>query len=70
MATKSSFEKKMTRLNELSVALERGEAPLEELLKIFEEGIKLYRECNAILEETESKIQTILLSEEAGDESQ
>lgn len=65
MATKSNFEKKMDRLGELSVILERGEAPLEELLKVFEEGIKLYRECNTILETTESKIQTILLSEEA-----
>jgi len=44
MAVKSNFEKKMDRLGELSVILERGEAPLEELLKVFEEGIKLYRE--------------------------
>jgi len=65
MAAKSNFEKKMERLGELSVLLERGDAPLEELLKVFEEGIKLYRECNAILETTESKIQTILISEEA-----
>lgn len=65
MAAKSNFEKKMDRLSELSVILERGDAPLEELLKVFEEGIKLYRECNVILETTESKIQTILLSEEA-----
>lgn len=64
MATKSNFEKKMERLGELSIVLERGDAPLEELLKVFEEGIKLYRECNTILETTESKIQTILTSEE------
>lgn len=64
MATKSNFEKKMERLGELSIVLERGDAPLEELLKVFEEGIKLYRECNTILETTESKIQTILSSEE------
>ncbi len=70
MAAKSTFESKMNRLNDLSTALEKGDAPLEELLKIFEEGIKLYRECNAILDATESKIQTILLSGEASDESQ
>ncbi|HAS72659.1 MAG TPA: exodeoxyribonuclease VII small subunit [Clostridiales bacterium UBA8960] len=64
MATKSNFEKKMQRLGELSVALERGDAPLEEMLKLFEEGIKLYRECNTLLEATESKIQTILTAEE------
>jgi len=64
MAAKSTFEKKLERLTELSVILERGDAPLEELLKVFEEGIKLYRECHSILEKTESKIQTILTSEE------
>lgn len=68
MAVKSTFEKKLNRLNELSVILERGDAPLEELLKAFEEGIKLYRECNAILEDTESKIQTILV--EQGDSNE
>lgn len=68
MAVKSTFEKKLSRLNELSVILERGDAPLEELLKTFEEGIKLYRECNTILEDTESKIQTILV--EQGDTSE
>lgn len=63
MAVKSTFEKKLSRLNELSVILERGDAPLEDLLKAFEEGIKLYRECNTILEDTESKIQTILVEQ-------
>ncbi|MDH8677079.1 exodeoxyribonuclease VII small subunit [Fusibacter bizertensis] len=65
MASKSTYEKKLERLSELSTILERGEAPLEELLKVFEEGIKLYRECNTILESTEAKIQTILTNEEA-----
>ncbi|GAB6108866.1 exodeoxyribonuclease VII small subunit [Fusibacter bizertensis] len=69
MAGKSTYEKKIERLSELSTILERGEAPLEELLKVFEEGIKLYRECNTILDNTESKIQTILIKEEANDES-
>lgn len=67
MAGKSTYEKKIERLSELSTILERGEAPLEELLKVFEEGIKLYRECNTILDNTESKIQTILIKEEAND---
>ncbi len=65
MAGKSTYEKKLERLSELSMILDRGDAPLEELLKVFEEGIKLYRECNTILENTEAKIQTILTKEEA-----
>ena len=63
MAAKSTYEKKMERLDELTRTLERGEAPLEELLKVYEEGIKLYRECHKILDQTESKIETILHSE-------
>ena len=69
MAGKSAYEKKIERLAELSTILERGEAPLEELLKVFEEGIKLYRECNLILESTEAKIQTILVDEEGSNEA-
>lgn len=68
MAVKSSFEKKMDRLTELSDILDRGDATLDELLKSFEEGIKLYRECNKILDQTEAKIQTILVSEEVDHE--
>ena len=68
MAVKSSFEKKMDRLTELSDILDRGDATLDELLKSFEEGIKLYRECNKILDQTEAKIQTILVSDEVDHE--
>ena len=60
MAKQSTYEKNIERLNEISTLLERGDVPLEELLKAFEEGIKLYRVCHSILETTESKIQTIL----------
>ncbi len=68
MAVKSSFEKKMDRLTELSDVLDRGDATLDELLKSFEEGIKLYRECHKILDQTEAKIQTILVSDEVDHE--
>ena len=60
---KSSFEEKLNRLQEIANALEKGDLSLEEMLKAFEEGIKVYRECNTILESTEAKIQ-ILMTEE------
>ena len=63
MASKSTFEKKMERLDEITQILEKGEVPLEMLLKVYEEGVKLYRECHQILSETESKIETILVEE-------
>lgn len=62
-AKKSSFEEKLNRLQEIANALEKGELTLEEMLKAFEEGIKVYRECNTILESTESKIQMLMTEE-------
>lgn len=60
---KSSFEEKLNRLQEIASALEKGELSLEEMLKAFEEGIKVYRECNTILESTEAKIQMLITEE-------
>ncbi len=57
---KSTFEQKITRLNEISNTLEHGDDNLENMLKYFEEGIKVYRECFEILKETETKIKMIL----------
>ncbi len=57
---KGSFEQKILRLNEISNSLENGDDNLEEMLKYFEEGIKVYRECFEILKETETKIKMIL----------
>lgn len=62
-AKKSSFEEKLNRLQEIANALEKGELSLEEMLKTFEEGIKVYRECNTILESTEAKIQMLMTEE-------
>lgn len=62
-AKKSSFEEKLNRLQEIANALEKGELSLEEMLKTFEEGIKVYRECNTILESTEAKIQMLMAEE-------
>mgnify|MGYP000534498102 FL=1 len=41
--------------------LEKGDLSLEESVKIFEKGMKISKECNEILEETEKRI-TILLN--------
>ncbi|MBM7561565.1 exodeoxyribonuclease VII small subunit [Fusibacter tunisiensis] len=61
MATKKiKFEAQLKRLQEISTQLEDGDLPLDEMLKAFEEGIKTYRSCNALLEETEAKIQMLI----------
>lgn len=56
----SSFEQKIVRLNEISNTLEKGDETLEEMLKHFEEGIRVYRECFELLKDTETKIKMIL----------
>ena len=40
-AKKLSFEEKLSRLEEIVAALEKGDAPLADSLTLFEEGTKL-----------------------------
>ena len=47
------FEAALSRLEEIVKELEAGELPLEQSLKLFEEGIKLSRVCNKRLEDAE-----------------
>jgi exodeoxyribonuclease VII small subunit len=54
------FEKKLTRLEEIVHKMEKGELALEESLKIFEEGVKLSRECHAQLNEAEVKVKKLV----------
>lgn len=57
------FEKALKRLEEIVAELEKGELPLEEALKLFEEGIKIARFCNTRLDEAERKVEVLLKSE-------
>ena len=58
-ANKIDFEKSLAKLEEVVEKLESGDQPLEEALKLFEEGINLTRGCQQALKEAEDKI-TIL----------
>lgn len=59
----SSFEKNMSNLENIVTELEKGDLNLDESIAKFEEGIKISKECNKILEEAEKKI-TILLEKD------
>ena len=50
------FEEASKRLNEIVRKLERGELSLDESLAAFEEGAKLIRLCNEMLDKAEQKI--------------
>ena len=54
------FEAALARLEEIVGSLESGELGLEQSLKLFEEGVKLARVCNARLEEAERKVEVLL----------
>ena len=53
----------MSNLENIVTELEKGDLNLDESISKFEEGIKISKECNKILEEAEKKI-TILLEKD------
>ena len=59
------FEEAMQRLEEIVQSLDSGDLPLEESLKIFEEGMKLVGFCNSKLDEAEKKV-SLLIKESDG----
>lgn len=63
MAKKQTFEQNMTRLEEIVTALERGDAPLEESLALFQEGTKLISSCNKALDQAQQQLKILLLGE-------
>lgn len=56
MAAKKTFEENMIRLEAIVAQLEKGEAPLDESLKLFEEGTKLISECRTALDKAEQQV--------------
>lgn len=60
------FEKKLGRLEEIVQKMEKGDSSLEDSLKLFEEGVKLSRECHARLNEAEAKVKKLVAMDAAG----
>lgn len=56
MAKKVTFEQAMARLEEIVRLLEKGDAPLEDSMRLFEEGAKLARTLGVQLDQAEQKI--------------
>ncbi len=63
--TDLKFEDCLTRLEQIVNALESGNLPLEESLKVFEEGVTLSRHCARYLDEAERRIE-LLTRDEGG----
>lgn len=54
-----SFEENMYRLEQIVHALERGDAPLDEALKLFQEGTALVQSCGKLLDEAQMLVKKI-----------
>lgn len=56
---KADFESSLRRLEEIVHRLEGGELPLEESLRMYEEGIQLSRTCLEQLTQVELRLKTL-----------
>ena len=57
-----SFEEALSRLDEIVATLERDNVPLDELMKLYEEGVGLLRLCNEQLDGAEQKVKLLKMS--------
>jgi exodeoxyribonuclease VII small subunit len=55
----ATFEDNMNRLEQIVRAMERGEVPLEESLKLFQEGTHLVEICGKLLDDAELQVKMI-----------
>lgn len=54
--TNKTFEENMQRLEQIVRSLERGDATLEDSLKLFREGTELVESCGKLLDEAELQV--------------
>ena len=54
-----SFEAALARLEEIVRMLERGEAPLDQSIELYQEGDKLKRHCEARLKAAQARFELI-----------
>jgi len=59
--TSLSFEDALRRLEEIVRTLEKGEAPLDQSIELYQEGDRLKRHCEARLKEAQARIEQIAL---------
>jgi exodeoxyribonuclease VII small subunit len=61
----ATFEESLKQLEKIVDQLERGDLPLEESIRLFEEGVRLSTSCKQELDTAEGKVQ-ILMKERDG----
>ena len=62
---KPTFEQAIERLEQIVASIEQGKVPLEQSIERYGEGIELVKQCRAILDSAEKKIQLLTVNEDA-----
>ena len=55
-----TFEASMQRLEQIVRTMERGDVPLEESLRLFQEGTELVQNCGKLLEDARLQVKKIM----------
>ena len=55
-AKKTTFEASLKRLEEIVATLEKGDATLNDSMKLFQEGAALLQSCGEMLDEAEQQV--------------
>ena len=64
--TEPRFEELLERLRATVEKLESGQLSLEDSLRVYEEGVRLHRQCNERLDAADRRIERLLEGEAAG----
>ncbi len=58
-----TFEQSLARLEQIVRALESGNVPLEDLIKLFDEGTSLVKLCTERLDKAEEKVKLLQMKD-------
>ncbi|MGI6132598.1 MAG: exodeoxyribonuclease VII small subunit [Bacillota bacterium] len=60
MKAELTFEKALARLEQIVAQLDAGDLPLEEALKLFDEGSELGKVCSSVLDQAEGRLEMLI----------
>ena len=64
MSDERTFEQALAELEECVRKLDSGELPLEESIRVFEQGVRLQAECQELLDAAEQRVLALSRSDE------
>lgn len=66
MPSESNFEASLKELEQIVEQLEAGDLPLEKSLALFEQGVRLSRDCQKRLDQAERRVEILLKDDDGG----